>query len=462
MTADGRTSETARQSVHVLVGALALTLTWLTWEQAVVLGVAGVLFNLVVLPRILPNLMRSDDRRQPLLSGIVLYPAAVLVLILLFPSRLDLVAIAWVILAAGDGMSTLVGRHVKTARLPWNPAKSVGGLVAFIVFGGAAAVATAFWMHRNGSMSETAIAAFAGDTSVGTLALVVVPLLASTAAAFVETVPIKLNDNISVPATAALVLWSCAFMSEELFGFSSVLVSSRLWTAIALNVTVAVLGYWARTVTSAGAVAGAIIGIVIFIGTGWSGWWFLLASFLLAAATTRLGLKRKSAAGIAEARGGRRGAGNAIANTGLAAFAAFVGLGALDNLPLLAMVAALTTAASDTVASEIGKAWGRTTWLVVGFRRVPPGTSGAVSLQGTLAGFLSALFLAWLADGLGLLPTYEMIPSVALAATLACMIESVLGATLERDGVLNNDALNFVNSAIGAGLALMFVSTRWQ
>ncbi len=445
MTPDGRTSEVLRQSVHVLVGALALTLASLTWQQAVVLGVAGVLFNLLVLPRIMPSLMRSEDRRQPLLSGIVLYPAAVLGLILLFPSRLDLAAIAWVILAAGDGMATLVGRHVRTSKLPWNQDKSVGGLVAFIVFGGAAAVATAFWMHRDGS-----------------LALVVVPLLAATAAAFVETVPIKLNDNISVPATAALVLWSCAFMNDETFGSSSVLVTSRLWMALAVNGTVAALGCWARTVTLAGAVTGAGIGMTIYIGAGLEGWLLLLASFLLAAVTTRIGLKRKSASGIAEARGGRRGPGNAIANTGLAALAAFVALGALDNLPALALVAALATAASDTVASEVGKAWGRTTWLVVGFRRVPPGTSGAISLEGTLAGVLSALLLAWFAEGLGVLQTYEWIPSVVIAATLACMIESVLGATLERDGVLNNDALNFVNSAIGAGLAIFLIHAGWQ
>jgi uncharacterized protein (TIGR00297 family) len=445
----------ARQSVHVAVGALALTLTWLTWQQAVVLGVAGVLFNLVVLPRIMPSLMRADDRRQPLLSGIVLYPAAVTGLILLFPSRLDLAAIAWVILAAGDGMATLVGAHLKTAPLPWNHAKSIGGLIAFLVFGGAAAVATAFWMNSDGSMRAGALA-FAGSTGTSMLALVVVPLLATTAAAFVETVPIKLNDNISVPATAALVLWSCAFMNEEIFGFVSTLATSRVWPALGLNATVAALGYWARTVTVAGAVAGAVIGVAIYVGAGLDGWLLLFASFLLAAATTRIGLARKSAAGIAEERGGRRGAGNAIANTGLAAFAALVTLGALDNLPLLAMVAALATSASDTVASEVGKAWGRTTWLIVGFRRVPPGTSGAVSLEGTAAGVVAATFLAWLATVFGLI-TYEWIVCVVFAATAASLVESWLGATLERDGVLNNDALNFVNSAIGAGLALLCV-----
>ena len=51
----------------------------------------------------------------------------------------------------------------------------------------------------------------------------------------------------------------------------------------------------------------------------------LLATFALAVVTSRLGLRRKTLLGIAEERGGRRGAGNAIANTGVAAAAAVLG-----------------------------------------------------------------------------------------------------------------------------------------
>ena len=136
-----------------------------------------------------------------------------------------------------------------------------------------------------------------------------------------------------------------------------------------------------------GAVIGAAIGLAVFVGTGWQGWLMLLAAFLAAAIATRAGFRRKAAAGIAEERGGRRGPGNAIANTGIAAWAALLSAGVADaSIARLAMVAALVTSASDTVASEVGKAWGRTTWLVTGFRRVTPGTSGAVSLEGTLGG----------------------------------------------------------------------------
>ena len=71
---------------------------------------------------------------------------------------------------------------------------------------------------------------------------------------------------------------------------------------------------------------------------------------------------------------------------------------------LVALVAALTAGGSDTVASEIGKAWGRSTFLVTTFSRVTPGTPGAMSLEGTAAGLLAAFALAATGAALGLIP----------------------------------------------------------
>ena len=68
----------------------------------------------------------------------LLYPLAVLLLIVLFPSRLDIVAAAWGILAAGDGMASIAGTHLGGARIPWNRDKTVAGSVALWLCGGAA------------------------------------------------------------------------------------------------------------------------------------------------------------------------------------------------------------------------------------------------------------------------------------------------------------------------------------
>ena len=158
--------------------------------------------------------------------------------------------------------------------------------------------------------------------------------------------------------------------------------------------------------------------------------------------------------GIAEERGGRRGPENAIANTGLATVAALLAVSTLHrDLALLAFVTALAAGGSDTIASEIGKAWGRRTYLVSTFRRVAPGTSGAMSLEGTLAGVVGAALLGAIGAAVGLIPQAALVAVVA-GATVGALAESLLGATLEAPGILNNDMLNFLNTAIAAGAAI--------
>lgn len=122
-------SEDARKLVHVSFGAGALLLRWLPSFEATMLASFAVCFNIWGLHRLGgASLFRPDERgRRRVKSGIVLYPAAVVGLLLLLPERLDIVAAAWGVLAVGDGMASLVGRRVPICPIPWNPDKSVGG-----------------------------------------------------------------------------------------------------------------------------------------------------------------------------------------------------------------------------------------------------------------------------------------------------------------------------------------------
>jgi uncharacterized protein (TIGR00297 family) len=437
-------SEIRRQLTHILVGGFALLLRWLTLSQAVGLAVAATIFNLIVLPRVSRNVFRPGDLERVAASGIVIYPVAVLALILSFPHRPDIAAAAWAILAAGDGLATLVGAHVRSPKLPWNREKSVAGLAAGAIGAAAAGVGLACWTSLGMEAPPPAWFIFTA------------PVAAAIAAAFVETVPIRLNDNISVPFTAAFVMWSLSFVDLDAARAALPGVESNLARAFALNAAVAIAGYFAGTVTVAGALTGLVIGVAVFCGAGPAGWFLLLAAFIVASLTTRAGHARKARLGISEERGGRRGPGNAIANTGVFAWAALLSIGLRNpTSAILAGVTAMITAASDTVASEIGKAYGKTTWTWMPVRRVPAGTSGAVSLEGTLAGIAGASALAVLAYFVGLI-TIAAVPVVVIAATLASFAEGALAVSFEKDGWLNNDTLNFLNSAIGASLALLW------
>jgi uncharacterized protein (TIGR00297 family) len=461
-------SETTRQWIHVGSGLFALLLRGLTGRQAAAMAAAALLFNVVLLPRIGGRqLYRPVDHERGFPLGILLYPLSVLLLTLVFPSRLDIAAAAWGILAFGDGFATLVGRSrteetaataktteqnpfsahsavsaVPSGRIPWNADKSVAGTLAFIVFGSAAGVALAWWVRP---------AATPLPSMTFTIAA---PLVAAVLAALVETIPVRLDDNISVPVTAALVLWVGSLMTAAALAGSRHAIAAALPWGIGVNVLSGWLGYRARTVSRSGAAGGALVGTIIYVGGGPGAWVLLLLTFLAASATSRVGLRQKEQLGIAEERGGRRGASNAIANCGVAAIAAIAAATTpYTSEALMALVAALTASGSDTVASETGKAWGRSTFLVTTLRRVKPGTPGAMSLEGTAAGLFAALALAAAGATLGLIPTAAILIVVA-SATAGALVESALGATLEGPGILNNDVLNFINTAVAAAVAL--------
>jgi uncharacterized protein (TIGR00297 family) len=433
----------ARKLIHIGFGACALLLRYIAWWEAALVAAVALAFNLLVMPRIGRRIYRDGELERRLTSGVVLYPAAVLMLVLAFPDRLDIVAAAWGILAVGDGMSCVVGRRYGRRRIPWNRDKSIAGSVALFLFGGLAGAALAWWCRP--AVVPPAYLWFS----------LAAPFAASLVAAFVETIPVRLDDNVSVPASAAAVLWVLSLVSEDLVRAGAASAADAIVPAAAVNLAIAWAGHRAGTVTTSGAIGGAIIGIVIAVAAGWTGWALLVATFLSAAISSRLGIRRKTVLGIAEERGGRRGVGNAIANTGFAAVAAVASMLTYAHDPaLIAFAAALAAGGSDTMASEVGKAWGRRTFLVHTLRTVKPGTSGGISFEGTMAGIAGAFLLAALAAALGVVPVAALLPIVA-GATIGSFVESVLGATLEPKGVLNNDLLNFINTAVAAASAVV-------
>jgi uncharacterized protein (TIGR00297 family) len=194
-----------------------------------------------------------------------------------------------------------------------------------------------------------------------------------------------------------------------------------------------------------------------------------LALFVLAFAATRFHRGQKEESGLAESRRGR-GASQVAANMSVAALAALALPAAshpdlifdrhsftlprpLAGALLAAMVAALAEAAADTVSSEIGQAIGGTPFMITNGRRVPPGADGAITLAGTAAGCIAAALVV-----LAALPTLRLDnrqAATAWAAAVAGLFaDSLLGASLERRGWLNNDSVNLLSTAIAALLAL--------
>ena len=441
--------ELARRGVHVSCVAFALLLRFLTWPQAALLAISAFVFNWQVLPRLFGRGMwRSADVARGYPVGILAYPLAVLGLVLVFHDRLWMAAAGWGILAVGDGMAGLVGQATGGPRLPWNARKGWAGFAAFVLFGAAAAALLAAWTER---FSFAADAAHWPRTLAVALALALV-------CALVESLPTTLDDNVTVPLATALALPLLAGAEPDLL-WSDPGFPGRLLVGVGLNAAIALPAFLARSIDAMGALSALVIGSAITAGLGLAGLSLMIAFFVLGSAATRLGYRTKAARGIAQEKGGARGWRNAWANGGVpAALAVLAGMAPAGPRDVLAIAyaAAVATAAADTCSSEIGKAFGRRTFLITTLRPVPPGTEGAVSLEGTLGGLLGAFAVGatGVVSGLFGWPSALLVTAAGLFGSLA---ESVLGTVAERRGWMGNDLLNAANTAIGALAAVVML-----
>ena len=170
-------------------------------------------------------------------------------------------------------------------------------------------------------------------------------------------------------------------------------------------------------------------------------------------------MSEKEKLGIAEKRQGRRGPENVWGSAAVAMICAILSYiyPNYSHLFELGFVASLATKLSDTFQSEIGKAYGKTAYLVTTLKRVERGTEGAVSLEGTLAGIVGSLLLSFIAVISGLaIDSIEAFAACNMAAFLACYCESYIGATYQSDKFqwISNELVNLVNCAIGAIISI--------
>lgn len=432
-----------RKGLHIAMGGFAFLLRYLTWWQAALCAVAALIHNLVILPRYgRARFFRGEARARGHDPGIVLYPVSVLLLILALPHRLDLVAAAWAFLAFGDGVATIAGRAFGGASgpLPWNRDKTWAGFVGFLLAGVPMALALFSWT---------------GGWAV-TPAIALKFLAVGVALAVLESLDLGISDNLLVPLAGGALLYAAQLLDLSRIAAQQELLLARLPWAVAVNLAAAGLAWAVGTVDLSGVLHGTLLGGLIWLCLGGPGFLVLLSFFILGSGATRLGRRVKESEGTAQEKGGRRGAAHAWANTGAPAIFAVLAFAAAQGSDLfrLAFVAALATAAADTLGSEIGQAFGRRTFLITSFRPVPRGTDGAVSLEGTVAGIAGSLVVGLLGWGVGLIGPAG-VGIVVLAAFVGTTLESYVGAASTRLRLVNNEAQNFLNTLVGGLVALL-------
>lgn len=213
-----------------------------------------------------------------------------------------------------------------------------------------------------------------------------------------------------------------------------------------------------KLLTPAGYLHAWVLGVIVWGTLNWRGYAVVLLYFLAGSAVTRIGLAQKEAEGIAEKRSGQRGPENVWGSAAAGAVCALATLFVsepMQKVLILGYVASFSTKLSDTTASEVGKAYGKRTFLITTLQPVARGTEGAVSLEGTVAGIVASLGIAFFAWGIGSINWLGII-WCAIAALIATTIESLIGATLQSKWKwLTNEVANGINTAIGSLVAIL-------
>ena len=288
------------------------------------------------------------------------------------------------------------------------------------------------------------------QTTAATAEVAVVAFLAASGAllaALLRAVLFQRDDPL-VMAVVGMLLWLFSSFPVEI---------STPRIAIALGVTV-VLGYASYALETAslpGMLTGVLLGLLTIV-LGDYGWFAMLIAFFgIGGLAAKYRYEEKQTRGIAEENEGARGSGNVLANSLVALVAVLAGaaspdIGVSSQVFLFAFAGSVAAALSDTLSSEIGGLFDKPR-LITSLRVVEPGTDGAVTWQGELAGLVGAGIIA--AIGVVAFESVGALGGVVIVAAgvVGMTVDSILGATIEG-WLCGNQGVNLL-ATLAAALA---------
>ncbi|RXA21907.1 TIGR00297 family protein [Methanosarcina sp. MSH10X1] len=264
-----------------------------------------------------------------------------------------------------------------------------------------------------------------------------------------ESIPSKIDKNISVPLGAGMTMW----IFEE---FRYWVPPEKMVVALAFSFFLGVLAYRAKIADVSALLSAALLGVLIIVFSGISWFLLLLTFFILGGGFTRYKYAYKESIGIAQAKDGIRSYENVFSNS-MAALALAVAYGVFPehSLPIVyAYMGTVATATGDTLASEIGTTAKGRPRMITTLKLSEPGADGAVSMLGEFAAILGSAVIGILAYLLGISDNLILTVLITTAGGFfGTNIDSLLGATLQKRGVLSNSGVNFAATFAGAGIS---------
>ncbi|UPW00898.1 DUF92 domain-containing protein [Halorussus gelatinilyticus] len=432
------TTRVRRAAAYAVVSTLALAAPTLEWATAAVFGAVAVGALSVTDGPVFEWFARPADRQEGRLHGLAAFGFAATGIALLswFAGLPDHVLVASVLVVGYGNLAQQLAWRFDAEPILRTGAFVAGAIVAAVA--GQAVALGVVGIEVTPVLPEIVFLASSGALLAGLLRSVLFA-----------------RDDPLVMLSVAFLLW--------LFADLAVMVTVE-GIAVALAVT-ALFGYvsWALDAASIpGMMTGALLAMLTIVLGGYGWFAVLIAFFGIGSLSTKFRYEEKEARGVAEENEGARGSGNVLGNAAVAlvavlAYAAQDKFAVGGEVFLFAFASSIATAMSDTLSSEIGGVFDDPR-LITTLERVEPGTDGAVTWQGELAGAAGAAVVAAIAAALFGNVGVTGGAVVAVAGVSGMTMDSLLGATLEGDR-LGNQGVNFLatltGALVGAGLAVV-------
>lgn len=203
--------------------------------------------------------------------------------------------------------------------------------------------------------------------------------------------------------------------------------------------------------TGTGVAVAVALSIIIFYGTGLNGVVFLGSFFILGIFATAWNRKKQHIRINKESE--QRDALQVLANGGLAAILSQLALffPEYSAVFLLMIACAFSSATADTLSSELGTVYGKNFYNITTFKKDRNGEDGVISFEGTFIGIIGSLVIAMVYLTMVEFSLSALVV-IVVSGTLGNLSDSLLGATLERQNIIGNNAVNFLNTFIAAAI----------
>ena len=473
---------TTRRFVHILVGCLVCVGPFL-FESHYPLLLVALIFTVLNFFAIKKDLLKGIHETDRVSYGTVYFPISFFILVCWFWQKdLAILQTSMLIMALGDPVASWVGESRKKPRIfkILTEKKSLQGSTAMFLVSFAVAVF---------SMKIFRVI-FEDQAAISWQTAVIFGFFTAIFATGAETISHKGTDNLMVPLGAGIILDALYNGSPELQG------QLMLWMGI--TVVIALVAYAIKALSLSGAVGAWLLGTVVF-GLGGAEWMIpVIMFFVFSTLLTKMGKKHKKKLETVFEKTGNRDIYQVFANGGIAMIAVMCWHFLSTHWPNIELfwymifLGSIAAATADTWGTEIGAFSTHEPISIKTFRHVPQGTSGGLTIIGTL-GALFGAFLIALTGKFSLLYfadiniSWTAVAAISLVGLLGALVDSYLGATIQAQfkcpschkitertnhcdnehiplvsghKLITNDVVNFANTAAGGllgALAYLFM-----